>query len=138
MLNDDYQLLYKYVLDMYKETPLAVIISLAIIILIYVCMCMIFKKAGRKWWEFLIPGYNIVVLLQILSLPIWFIAFNYIPFRYLDSLATMFLGICIYINLARAFGKKTSYVLLLIFFPIIVLPILAFGKSTYTQPAKLF
>jgi hypothetical protein len=52
----------------------------ALVLLFIVPFCMIFVKAGRKWWEAIIPIYNIYVLTVIIGQPWWIIFGFFIPF----------------------------------------------------------
>lgn len=99
------------------------IVVYAVAILTIVSMWKIFKKAGQPGWAAIIPVYNIIVLLNIVELPIWYIALFFIPFANIYALFK------IYIELAHKFGKSTGFGVLTVFFSAICLPILAFGKS---------
>ena len=83
----------------------------------------IYKKAGKPGWASIIPIYNIVVLLQIVELPLWYIVLLIVPF------ANVYAMFKIYIELAHKFGKSTGFGVASVFFGIICLPILAFGKN---------
>lgn len=99
------------------------IISLIIGIIGLVSQWIIYKKAGKHGWECLIPIYNIIVLLQIVELPMWYIALFFVP------IANIYAIFKIYIELAHKFGKSTGFGIATVFFSIICLPILAFGKN---------
>lgn len=99
------------------------IISLIVVIINLVSQWKIYKKAGKKGWECLIPIYNIIVLLQIVELPMWYIALFFVP------IANIYAIFKIYIELAHKFRKSTGFGVATVFFNIICLPILAFGKS---------
>lgn len=99
------------------------IISLIIGIIGLVSQWIIYKKAGKHGWECLIPIYNIIVLLQIVELPMWYIALFFAP------IANIYAIFKIYIELAHKFGKSTGFGIATVFFSIICLPILAFGKN---------
>ncbi len=101
------------------------IISIAASVLIIVSMWKIFKKAGKKGWESIIPIYNMVVLLEICKIEVWQIVFFIIPF------ANIYIFFRLYIELAKKFGKGVGFGVLNVFFPIITLPILAFGSAKY-------
>ena len=88
-------------------------------------MWKIFSKAGQPGWAAIIPVYNMVVLLQIVKKPIWWILLLIIPF------VNIIIGLIVLYRLARVFGKGIGFTLGLIFLSIIFYPILAFGKSTY-------
>lgn len=97
----------------------------AIGIFMIVCMWKIFKKAGKNGWEAIIPIYNIIVLLEIVNLPLWYIVLLVIPFANIYAIFKM------YIELAHKFGKSTGFGVAMIFFSIICMPILAFGDNHY-------
>lgn len=85
----------------------------------------IYKKAGQKGWESVIPIYNIIVLLKIVELPIWYIALLFVPF------VQIYIFFKIYIELAHKFGKTTAYGFGLALLGVVFLPMLAFGNNTY-------
>lgn len=99
------------------------IISLVIGIFTIICNWKVYKKAGRKGWEAIIPIYNIVVLLEITNLPMWYIALFFIP---IGNVIAMFL---IYIELAKKFGKSAAFGVGLVFLNTIFMAILAFNKN---------
>lgn len=103
----------------------AMLLYWAIMIFVLVCMIKIYTKAGRKWWEAIVPIYNIIVLLEIVELPLWYIALFFVPF------ANIYAVFKIYIELAHKFGKSTGFGVAMVFFNVICMPILAFGKATY-------
>lgn len=102
---------------------LMMLISTAVGILGMVSLWKIYKKAGKKGWECLVPIYNIIVLLEIVGLPTWYIALFFVPFGNIFAMFKMF------IELAHKFGKSTGFGVLTVFFGPICLPILAFGKN---------
>ena len=101
------------------------LVFLAACIFLLVCMYKVFKKAGRKGWEALIPIYNIIVMIQIAELPTWYIVLYFIPF------ANIYAMFKIYIEFAHKFGKSTGFGIAMIFFSYICFPILAFGNAEY-------
>ena len=103
------------------------IISMIASVLMIISMWKIFKKAGKNGWEAIVPVYNIIVLLEISEIPVWQIVFYIIPF------ANIYIMFKQYIELSKKFGKSTGFGVLTAFFPIICLPILAFGDSKYEK-----
>lgn len=88
-----------------------------------------FTKAGQPGWAFLIPIYDIIVMLQIVGKPLWWIVLFLIPgVNFVMAIILVFL-------LAKSFGKGPGFALGLIFLGIIFLPILAFGDARYQGPA---
>jgi hypothetical protein len=102
----------------------------AIILLIIVSMWKIFTKAGKPGWAAIIPIYNIIVLLEIVGKPVWWVILMLIP------LVNFFVLIYVAHLLSKAFGKDIVMTLLLIFLPFIGYPMLAFGDATYGGPPK--
>jgi len=98
-----------------------------ILILILISLWKIFIKARKPGWAALVPIYNIVVMLEIVGMPTWYIFLMFIP------LVNLVIGLMILVNLTKAFGKSTGFVLGMIFLPLIFYPILAFDKSEYIK-----
>lgn len=89
----------------------------------------IFTKAGKPGWAALIPIYNIVVLMEIVGKPVWWVVLFLIPF------VNLIVAIIVAIELAKKFGKGTGFGLGLAFLGIIFYPILAFGDAQYNPNA---
>ena len=94
-------------------------------IFINISMWKIFTKAGKEGWKALIPFYNIIVLLEIVELPTWYVVLYFVPF------ISIYFVFKTYIELAHKFGKSTRFGVLMVFFIIVCFPILAFDSSTY-------
>ena len=109
--------------------PVFWIVCLAVILFNIWCLWRVFEKAGKPGWAAIIPIYNLVVLLQIVGKPIWWIILFIIP------IVSLIVAIIVYVALAKVFGKGVGFALGLIFLGFIFLPILAFGSATYTKPA---
>lgn len=94
-------------------------------ILIIVSMWKIFKKAGKQGWESIVPIYNVIVMLEISGLPMWYLVLYIIP---VVNIYAMFKT---YIELAKKFGKGAGFGVLTVFVPIVGFPVLAFSKCNY-------
>lgn len=101
------------------------IILLIVCIFAIVCMWKIFTKAGRPGWASLIPIYNMYVYFDIAWGNGLFFLLTFVPF------VNFVVAIIQNVKLAQVFGKGGGFAVGLIFLPIIFLPILAFGSSTY-------
>lgn len=99
------------------------VIYVIIGVLMLVSMWKIFTKAGKPGWAAIIPIYNIIVLLQIVELPVWYIVLFFVP------IANIYAMFKIYIELAHKFGKSTGFGVATVFFSVICMPILAFSKD---------
>jgi len=102
----------------------------AIILVIIISMWKIFEKAGKPGWAAIIPIYNIIVLLEIVGKPVWWIILMFIPF------VNLFIFIYLAHLLSKSFGKDIVMTILLIILPFVGYPMLAFGDATYGGPPK--
>lgn len=101
-------------------------IDLAIVALYVVSLWKIYGKAGKPGWAAIVPIYNVVVLLQIVERPVWWIILLLIPF------VNIVISIILSIDLAKAFGKSGAWgFFMLALLGIIGYPMLAFGSSTF-------
>jgi hypothetical protein len=91
----------------------------------------LFTKAGKPGWAAIIPIYNIIVWLEIVGRPVWWIILLFIPF------VNIVVEIILLLDLAKSFGKSAGFGIGLIFLSPIFLPILAFGSSMYVGPAAV-
>lgn len=90
----------------------------------------IFEKAGKPGWAAIVPIYNVIVLLEIVGKPWWWIILMiFVP------LGSIIWGIWTINLLAKSFGKNEWFTVGLIFLSIIFYPILGFGIATYKGPA---
>lgn len=98
---------------------------LGILVLMLASLWKVYAKAGQPGWAAIVPIYNLVVLLQIVGKPIWWIALLFIPF------VNFVILILVYIELAKVFGKGAGYGIGLALLGIIFFPMLAFSDATY-------
>jgi hypothetical protein len=89
----------------------------------------VYTKAGKPGWACIIPIYNIIVLLEIVGKPIWWIFLFLIP-------CVNFVFIIWTINLlSKSFGKSEGFTIGLLLLGFIFYPILGFGDAQYLGPA---
>ena len=50
-----------------------IVFMLAIIVFMIICQWKVFAKAGKPGWACLVPIYNIIVLLDIINKPAWWL-----------------------------------------------------------------
>lgn len=101
-----------------------------VIIIVLVSMWGIEKKIRNKGWIALIPIYNIGCLSKDILGSFWFFLLSFIP-----GVNVIFLFILLY-NLGKSFGKSNSYCILMMFFPTVLCPFLAFDNSSYKKTEK--
>jgi hypothetical protein len=112
-------------------SAVTMIIYLAILVLVIAGMWKVFEKAGKPGWAAIIPIYNLIVLLDIVGKPIWWIILLLIP------LVNFVIMIIISMDLAVCFGKGKGWGFgLLVILPFVGYPMLGFGQDKYTAPAK--
>jgi uncharacterized protein DUF5684 len=99
------------------------LIYFLVVILLVVSWWIVFTKAKQPGWAILIPIYNVLVLLQIVGKPWWWIfLIIFLPFIF---------GIWVLNLLSIKFGKGVGFTIGLIFLSFIFVPILAFGDAKY-------
>ncbi|HOP03776.1 MAG TPA: DUF5684 domain-containing protein [Tenuifilaceae bacterium] len=104
------------------------LLSLIIFVLYIASMWVVFTKADKPGWAAIIPIYNIIVMLEIVGKPWWWILLFLIPVVNIVFMIWM-------INLLSiSFGKGVGFTIGLIFLGFIFLPILAFGDAKYNGP----
>jgi hypothetical protein len=106
-------------------SAVSLIILFAFTILMIASVWKIFTKAGKPGWASIVPIYNIVVLIEIVRKPMWWIAMFFIPF------VNFVFCILLSVGLAKAFGKSGAFAAGLIFLGPIFFPILGFGSAQY-------
>ena len=93
-------------------------------------MWTIFSKAGKPGWASIVPIYNLIVLLEIVGKPWWWLFLMLIP------IVNIVILIIVWHNLSLSFGKGGGFTVGLILLGIIFLPILAFGDAKYVGPGE--
>ena len=88
----------------------------------------IFTKAGKPGWASIVPFYNIIILLEIVGKPWWYLLLLFIP------IVNIVILIMVMIALAQVFGKSGGFAVGLIFLSLIFMAILAFGDAKYLGP----
>ena len=106
-----------------------IIIYLAIIVLIIAAQWKIYVKAGKPGWACIIPIYNIIVLLEIVGKPWWWLILLLIPF------VNIIFAIWMVNLLSKSFGKDVGFTIGLLLLGIVFYPILGFGDAKYVGPA---
>ncbi len=113
------------------STPTIILLSalwLALVVLMVVVLWKVYKKTGRPGWAAIVPVYNSWVLFEIVGYPGWWALLSFVP------LVNFFPAVMIlvaYYKLAKLFGKSTGFAVCNVIFPIVTMPILAFGKATF-------
>lgn len=108
---------------------LMMLIWLAVVIGIIAGVWKVFTKAGKPGWACLIPIYNIVVMLQIVGRPLWWLILLIIP------IVGIVVAFIVSIDMAKSFGKGTGFGIGLALLGFIFYPMLGFGDAKYQGPS---
>jgi hypothetical protein len=119
--------------DYQGPSAVEVVVWIALSILVLASFWKIFVKAGKPGWAAIIPIYNLVVYLQVVNRPIWWIVLMFIP------IVNVVVWIILTNDLAKSFGKGVGWTIGMLFLGFIFYPILGFGGDRYLgrqAPAK--
>lgn len=112
----------------YGGSTFMTFVYLIVGIFMLVCLWKVFVKAGKPGWASIIPIYNIIVELEIVGRPWYWLLLMLIP------IVNIVLAIIVTFRMAKVFGKSTGFGFGLLFLPFIFYPILAFGDDKYLGP----
>ena len=105
------------------------LMGLAIAICSVIGLWKIFTKAGKPGWAAIVPVYNMIVLLEIVGRPAWWVLFAFAPF------VNIFFLVMVTMDLAKSFGKSSGFGVLMAFFAPIMYLVLGFSEDRYLGPA---
>lgn len=106
------------------------VIGLAAYLFYGFCIGKILEKAGKPLWTGFVPIYNMLMIIEVVGRPTWWIIGCLIPY------VNVIFFVLLYIDLAKSYGKDTGYGILLVLFSFIMLPMMAFsGDVRYVGPA---
>lgn len=106
------------------------LVYLAILVVMIISGWKIFTKAGKPGWAVIVPIYNIIVFLEIVNKPVWWIILLFIP------IVNFIILIILTHRLSLSFGQGVGFTILLLLVGIIGYPVLAFGDYKYVGPLK--
>ena len=89
----------------------------------------VYAKAGQPGWAAIIPIYNVIVMLQIVGKPIWWI------FLFLIPCVNIIFAVWTINLLSKSFGQSEGFTVGLLLLPFIFYPILGFGNYPYLGPS---
>jgi len=91
----------------------------------------VFTKAGKPGWAAFVPIYNLIVLLEVVGRPLWWIVLLLVPG------VNVVAAIIIMNDLSKSFGHEAGFTVGLVLLPVVFTWILWLGSSTYRGPAAL-
>ena len=102
---------------------IAMVIIFALCIVLIVANCKLFSKAGEAGWKAIIPYYNTYVMTQLAGTKtVWFVLYIVPCTMAIGSLVIMY-------DFLKSYGCSTGMAVLGIFFPYIVVPMVAFSSK---------
>jgi hypothetical protein len=102
---------------------------LIVSVIMIIAFWKIFTKAGKPGWAAIIPIYNVIVLLEIVGKPVWWIILFLIP------CVNIIFGIWTINLLSKSFGQSEGFTIGMLLLGVVFYPILAFGNYQYMGPA---
>ncbi|MDO3640801.1 DUF5684 domain-containing protein [Mucilaginibacter sp. L3T2-6] len=89
----------------------------------------VYSKAGKPGWACIIPIYNIIVMLEIVGKPLWWVILFFIP-------CVNIIFVIWTLNLvSKSFGQSEGFTIGLLLLGFIFWPILGFGNYPYLGPS---
>jgi signal peptidase I len=85
------------------ETVVLIILAIIFILIPRVSLFLLFKKAGAKGWEALVPVWAELTQLKIIGRPWWWIFYLLIP------MINIFVALSMYIELLKSYGKESFW-----------------------------
>jgi hypothetical protein len=89
----------------------------------------IYAKAGKPGWAAIIPIYNIIVMLEIVGKPMWWLLLLLVP------CVNIIFAVWMVNLLSKSYGQSEGFTVGLILLPFVFYPILGFGNYPYLGPA---
>jgi len=115
------------------------VVLIPILVLYYVGLWKLFKKAGKNGWEAIIPFYGSWVLVEISGLNWWYfllIIANSISvtlesgsFELVFSIANLVGSFFCYYNIAKKLHKDVGFAVLMTLFPGVMIPLVGLSNS---------
>lgn len=106
------------------------LIELALVVAAFAGIWKCFVKAGKPGWAAIVPIYNIIVMLEIVGKPLWWVILFFIP------CVNFVVLLLVMIDFAKAFGKSAAYGIGLWIAGFIFFPMLGFSDARYIGPPK--
>jgi len=118
-----------------SATQLAMFFSMLLIPMLIVWVVSIaglwkvYEKAGKPGWAAIIPIYNVIVWLEIIGKPTWWLILLLIP------CVNIIFAVWMTNLLSKSFGQSEGFTIGLIILPFVFYPVLGFGNYPYVGPA---
>jgi len=104
---------------------------LGIAVVMIAAMWKVFVKAGKPGWAAIVPIYNVIVLLEVVGKPAWWVVLFFVPF------VNFIVAIIVLFALAKSFGKGGGFAIGLLLLPPVFYSVLAWGSARYTPQPQM-
>ena len=104
------------------------LVMMAVLAVFLIGFWKVYAKAGKPGWASLVPIYNVIVLLEIVGRPLWWVVLCCIPF------VNFVVVLVLFVDLAKSFGEGIGVAILCLVGGIGIL-MLGFGGARYVGPA---
>lgn len=111
-------------------SPTLILSFLVALIITCIGIMLVFKKAGKKWYESLVPGHSLYAMFEIAGMSGANFFLLYVP------IVNIIIVFKLYIKLAKAFGKGAGFGLGLLFFPTLFFLILGIDRSQHFSKSQ--
>ncbi|MCE5279480.1 MAG: DUF5684 domain-containing protein [Planctomycetaceae bacterium] len=105
------------------------LLYLAVAAVVVIGMWKAFVKAKKPGWAAIIPIYNIIVILEMVGRPVWWVVLFLVP------CVNIVMSFIVMIDVAKSFAQSAGFGVGLALLGPIFWPILGFGKAQYVGPA---
>jgi len=112
---------------MEKSLVIVIVILSVFMVIELASLWALFKKAGQPGYFAIIPIVNLVVFMEIIRKPWWWL------FLWMIPLLSLIWRIWGWNLMVKRFGKSEDFTVGCILLPFIFMPILAFGNSKYRE-----
>ncbi|MCK5803897.1 MAG: signal peptidase I [Lentisphaeria bacterium] len=99
----------------------SVFLAVASALVMLISVARVLSKAGQPGWAVIVPVYNVICLLRVARMPLWWLLLFLVPVVSIVPSVLLPLGI------ARRFGRGGGFAMGLLFVPVGFWPLLAFG-----------
>ena len=107
---------------------MGIAILIAAVVIIVSAFGAILKKAGKPAWPAAVPVYGGMVLAEVAGRPAWHGLLLVVPF------VNLVFGFMLMIDIAKSFGKSTSFGVGMMLLSFVFVPLLAWRGDPYLGP----
>jgi hypothetical protein len=104
-----------------------VLLSVLVYLLYSAPWCLVFTKAGKRWWVALLPVINLLVIMRIAGRPWWWVLIR------LGPLVGIAFWVVVCLDVSERFGHGVPVTIGLVFLPFVFAIWLGLGPDAYVR-----